>query len=108
MKLWMRGPGECVDCKGVPIYPGDLLKTFHFTGARRKKHWLYHFATMKDGSMWMINISNFGPTNFILDGGGNCLLSDDLAAGCEVIAGSGPKPYLDFDDRPRQPKEASR
>lgn len=26
---------------------GDMLRTFHFTGARRKKHYLYHVVRWK-------------------------------------------------------------
>lgn len=27
---------------------GDMLRTFHFTGARRKKHYLYHVVRWND------------------------------------------------------------
>ena len=27
---WLKQPGEVCDSRGVPIYPGDLLKSFHF------------------------------------------------------------------------------
>lgn len=40
--------GELYDIKGIPIYPGDLLRTYHFTGRRNKIYYLYHVAT-KDG-----------------------------------------------------------
>lgn len=43
-KSWLKQPGECHDSNGVPIYPGDLLRTFHFTGPRRRKWYLYHVA----------------------------------------------------------------
>ncbi len=29
------------DEKGREIHPKDLIKVFHFTGARRKKHYMY-------------------------------------------------------------------
>jgi hypothetical protein len=30
------------DQKGVRICEGDLLRSYHFTGSRKKKHYLYH------------------------------------------------------------------
>ncbi|MBZ9922007.1 hypothetical protein LB579_30410 [Mesorhizobium sp. BR1-1-7] len=29
------------DKRGIPIAPGDVLKVFHFIGARRKRHYMY-------------------------------------------------------------------
>ena len=29
------------DKHGIPIERGDVLKVFHFTGARRKRHYMY-------------------------------------------------------------------
>ncbi len=31
----------CVDDRGVPVEEFDVLKVFHFIGARRKKHYMY-------------------------------------------------------------------
>ncbi len=44
MKPWLKQPGECHDSKGIPIYPGDLLRSFHFRGQRRRIFYLYHVA----------------------------------------------------------------
>lgn len=44
IKPWMRQPGGVYDRKGVPIHPGDLIRSFHFIGARRKRYYLYHVA----------------------------------------------------------------
>ena len=35
------------DEKGREIRPGDVLKIFHFVGARRKRHYRYEPATAK-------------------------------------------------------------
>lgn len=32
------------DQSGIPIERGDLVKVFHFTGARRKRHYMYKQA----------------------------------------------------------------
>lgn len=29
------------DKRGIPIMRGDILKVFHFTGTRRKRHYMY-------------------------------------------------------------------
>lgn len=29
------------DKRGIPIERGDIVKVFHFTGARRKRHFMY-------------------------------------------------------------------
>lgn len=94
------------DRKGVPIYPGDLLKSFHFTGARRKKYWLYHVVVAppeRAGTTFpleMVPTSHLEPTK--RSGGGRCPLVDWLASNAEVIAGSGPGEILDFEDRPKK------
>lgn len=41
-KPWLKQPGECYDSRGYPIHPGDLLRTPHFIGPRRKQYYLYH------------------------------------------------------------------
>jgi len=34
----------CYDKKGIPIRLGDILKVFHFVGARKKRHYMYKMA----------------------------------------------------------------
>ena len=90
------------DKRGVPIYPGDLLKTFHFRGARwRKNYYLYHVAVKDDGYMKMYPVCWLEPSKQ-RNRGGPCLLSHEHAAETEVIQGYGPPPYLDYTDRPRR------
>lgn len=35
---------DLYDKHGIPIERGDVLKVFHFTGARRKRHYMYKQA----------------------------------------------------------------
>jgi hypothetical protein len=34
------------DKRGREIRPGDLLRTYHFTDNRQRKHWLYHTVVL--------------------------------------------------------------
>jgi hypothetical protein len=38
------------DKHGIPIMVGDVLKVFHFIGARRKRHYMYKMCI--DSGMW--------------------------------------------------------
>jgi len=98
-KPWLKQPGELYDLKGVPIYPGDLLRSYHFTGARRKRYYLYHTVVL-DGGLRMVPTSHLEPSKS--KEGGSCLLSQDLADNAEIIAGYGPKGCLDYCDRPKR------
>ena len=88
-------PGECHDCKSRPVYPGDLLKSFHFIGARRKRYYIYHTAVFRDGYMWMVPTSHLEPTK--QNGGGTCRL-EACDRQFEIIEGYGPG-SLSFEDR---------
>ena len=94
-------PGEAYDSRGFPIYPGDLLRSFHFMGSRYGRYYyLYHVAVLRDGELDMV------PTAYLekslIAGGGRCHLTERLAAETEIINGSGPGKCLDFRDRPRR------
>jgi hypothetical protein len=47
---------KATDKNGREIMPGDVLKLFHFTGARNKKHFMYKFV--EDMSNHYLLISN--------------------------------------------------
>jgi hypothetical protein len=87
------------DSKGCPIYPGDLIRSFHFTGRRGKKYFLYHVVVSKEGRLWLIPTSHLEPTK--IPGGGDCLLSQEFlsATQAEIISGYGPGDCLYFEDR---------
>jgi len=97
-------PGESHDMNGVPIYPGDLLKSFHFTGARRKRYYLYHVAVMNQAEkrMEMVPVHNLEPTKACRDG--MYWLLKEMESDIEVITGYGPGHCLYFDERPKRPK----
>lgn len=105
-KPWLKQPGELHDMRGVPIYPGDLLRSFHFKERSGRTHYLYHTAVYafdkdgKHGHMRIVPTSHLEPSK--VSGGGDCLLSEDLAATCRVISGCGPGDCLDYADRPRK------
>lgn len=41
-----------LDKKGRKVEHGDLLKVFHFIGARRKKYYMYKIVTQSRGELW--------------------------------------------------------
>ena len=89
--------GELQDKHGVPIYPGDLLRSYSFTGARHRKFYLYHTAVLVDDNMRMIPTSHLEPT--LVSGGGACWITQALASATEVINGHGPGDCLDWAER---------
>lgn len=92
---------QLYDKNGVPVYPGDLIKTFHYTGSRKKKHYLYHTVVNKEGYLFMVPTSHLEPS--LAKDGGVCLLRIGLTEDCEIISGMGPDlDWLPFDERPRK------
>ena len=56
--------GPYYDKNGREIKEGHLIKTYHFTGARKKKYYMYHVATLeKDGD----NIGYWGAREYYKD-----------------------------------------
>lgn len=96
-------PGSVYDKKGRPIYPGDLLRSFHFRGARRKVYYLYHVAVWSEKwqTMEMVPTCYLEPSK--PDTGGRCWLTQDAVdrEQTEIIHGSGPGDLLSYEDRPR-------
>lgn len=82
------------------ICPGDLLKSYHFTGARKKKYWLYHVAVNLNERLFMVPVCHLEPSK--ISGGGKCMMSEDMAKHTEIIYGSGPGDILSYDDRPKR------
>lgn len=93
----MKQPGDLHDKKGVPIYPGDLLKTFHFIGSRGKKYYLYHVACYQDNMMVAVPTCHLEQTK--VSGGGKYRMSQDLLLHTEVISGCGPGAILGYEER---------
>jgi hypothetical protein len=91
------------DKNGVPIHEGDLIRTPHYIGGRRKQHYLYHVAVEREGVLFMIPTSHLVPD--LVKGGGACRLDigiREYGSTAEVISGHGPAPYLSYEDRPKQ------
>lgn len=93
------------DAKGIPIHPGDLLRSFHFRGARRKVYYLYHVVTRReDGSLWAVPTSELEPT-LRNRGGTYRLTQESLLRDTIIISGYGPGDIVHFLDRPRVKSE---
>lgn len=95
---------EHFDKNGIPIHKGDLLRTPHYIGRRRKQHYLYHVVVEEPNGIYLVPTSHLEPS--FVSGGGKCPLSvysDTWAS--EIIHGHGPGPYLSFEDRPRKKVE---
>ncbi len=95
----MAKPGELYDCVGCPIYPGDLLRTPHYTDFRGKTRYLFHVAVYEKQTMYMVPVFYLEPT--MAETGGKCQLVY-IAKTCRVIDGTGPGDCLDYRDRPRK------
>lgn len=92
------------DRKGIPIYKGDLIRSPHFIGARRKMYYLYHVVVDANGTLMLVPASHLEPS--CVADGGICpldVLPDSWAA--EIISGYGPEPYLSYDERPRRKRD---
>lgn len=98
---YFKKPGEAIDRKGIPVYPGDLIRTDHFKGRNRRMHYLYHTAVWdaERNAMWMIPTSHLEPSK--KSGGGSCPITDDQMRNAEVIEGFGPGDILSHYDRPK-------
>lgn len=101
----MHKPGEVYDRHDRPIYPGDLLRSFHFIGARRKVHYLYHVAiwNTENATMEVVPTSELEPA--LRNRGGRCWLDQPLGDGMEIIGGHGPGDTLDYCDRPKRKRD---
>jgi len=98
--------GEASDRRGVPIYPGDLLRSPHFrerVRGRLVQRWLYHVACENDdGTLQLVPTAWLNPTHLRM--GGSCPVWPRTVADAEVIHGYGPGEILDFRDRQRVAK----
>lgn len=106
-------PGDVCDVKGVPVYPGDLIRTYHFRGCRGRHHYLYHVVTQDaDGVLHLTPASWLAMTERQqrLEGG-RCYLaavtdaSGVMKDGGEVLSGHGPGDCLCHHDRIRRRRE---
>lgn len=89
----LRGPGEIADCTGIPIYPGDLLRTFHYTAAlRRRTCYLYHVVVLRnpgscDQGLWAVPAGNLEPSRAERLGESGTFLLCSRQTSSEIISG---------------------
>lgn len=92
------------DIKGYPIYPGDLIRTFHYRGPRKRINYLYHTAIQneKHHVLELVPTAHLEPTK--ANSGGRCWLSQDVIdrSEGEIIQGYGPDSAMSFQDRPKR------
>lgn len=84
------------DKKGIPVREFDVLKMYHFTGARRKKHYMYK---------WVRKIDEHLVAWHLTDGKNNSWfkLDQQLLNDCEIVQGYNCHgSEIDFVDRPRR------
>ena len=81
-----------IDVSGRQIMPGDTLKVYHFTGRRKKKHYMYKYVKgVEHGRLVVSHLNPEGET-YTLAMNGEALL------GIEIVQGS--VDGVDFGDRP--------
>jgi len=100
------------DCKGYPIFPGDLVRVKHFRDRtkRGKYKFLYFLVFKQEGYLRLVPVcelfeifsSEALPQLPQLSG---TFLSTSLAESTEILKGQGPLGLLTWDDRPRKKKE---
>lgn len=81
-----------VDMFGVPIKPFDLLKMYHFTGARRKKYYMYKWVLEKEGRLFACHLDRNGIES-------KFLLSQQYLNNTEIVQGYGKNGGDDFEYR---------
>jgi hypothetical protein len=101
---WWTKPGQIHDSNGYPIYPGDLLRSYHFRGKRNKTYYLYHVAVFVNGYMEFVPTSHLQPEE--VKDGGRGMLGQNYEGHFTIINGHGPEPYLSYEDRPRNQVKA--
>jgi hypothetical protein len=92
--------GVAFDKNGRPIERGDVLKVYHFTGLRRKRHYMYKQAlgpwTTRDGTTYMrFGHLDLGDEHYVEPTGR--ILKD-----YEIVQSIDCK----FEDRPKRPSQA--
>lgn len=85
-----------VDMHGREIKEFDVLKMYHFTDTRRKKHYMYKWVIVKDGYMYGHHLGRNGARDAFL-------LQQYQLANTEIVQGFD-KDGKDFADRPKVKK----
>jgi hypothetical protein len=90
-----------LDKHGIPVYPGDVLKTFHYKSRLHGRYmYLYHVAVEKNGHLEGRPAREINGKS---DGGRFWLTTASLQA-TEIVQGYGPGPMDNFTDRKKKTK----
>ncbi len=94
---------EIYDIKGYPIRAGDLVRSYHYTGARGKIHYLYHVISLQEHGLKMLP-AEWADPNYRHDGGA-CYFDQAFvdAYSITIISGRGGKGQS-FETRGRKKK----
>ena len=90
------------DRTGREIWVGDTLKMYHFTGARRKKHYVYQYVLGRrklESGRELLNISFLGEDG--PENGWHKLIDGRRMDDWEIVQGAGPRFGLGHEDRPK-------
>lgn len=88
------------DKTGREIMAGDILKVFHFVGARRKRHYMYKQA-LKIEQLGKADFMKIGHLNlYDRDDGYHELLDGRILRDYEIVQGFGGD-GVSFEDRPK-------
>lgn len=84
-----------IDKNGFEITPGDTLKIFHFTGVRRKKHYMYKFVKDIENGRLTISHLHLDEKSYSIPMDGKQLMDFEIVQGYENCK-------IDFTDRRRK------
>jgi hypothetical protein len=89
------------DENGIPIFPGDTIRIFHFTSAtRRKKYYMYKFVVgsevHRDSLYLRISHLNLNGDSYLE------LLNGRVMTGWEIVQGYEGLPPGEYDFRSRE------
>lgn len=85
------------DKTGRQIMPGDTVKVFHFTGARRKRHYMHKYVLRVEANRLCFSHLNGNPAKY----GYSMPMSGQICEDYEIVQGfAGVEPGQDFSDRP--------
>lgn len=98
---------QLYDIKGYPLYPGDLVRTYHFTGRRNKIYYLYHVAVEDQHGLRMLPVGWLSASDK-RDGGSYYPQQKDMdGLSGQILCGHGPGDIHSYEDRPRRKKTDS-
>ena len=87
------------DKTGREVFPGDILKVYHFTGSRRKRYYMYKLVLKRhedNEDFFVISHLNLREETF------NYKCEDKVDTDIEIVQGyAGVPPGWSYEDRPK-------